>query len=119
VKVPENSLPRDDLRATIEARRDLGPDYESALVESFLDRVEATIASRVRAEVDARLPHQQQAPGKPQGDPGVPIALGSLGIGIPLTAIAAGNAGVAGLFLAWGGIIIVNIAHALSRRRHR
>lgn len=53
------------------------------------------------------------------GNPSIPIALGSMGIGIPLTAIAAAEAGTAGLLLAWGGIIAINFAHALSRWRER
>ncbi len=117
--MPDNTVPRDELRATIDARRELGEEYEPALVESFLDRLETNIAARVRAEVDARV---SEAPskgkqGKDDVDPAIPIALGSLGIGIPLTAIAAGNAGFAGLLLAWGGIIAINVAHAFSRRR--
>ncbi|HEY9525170.1 MAG TPA: hypothetical protein VIR33_18170 [Thermopolyspora sp.] len=112
----EKSLPRDELRAAVEARRDLGPDYESALVESFLDRVEKTIASRVQGEVNAQL---TQHPGRryKSRDPSIAIALGSLGIGVPLTAIASGTTGLAGLLIAWGGIITVNMAHAISRRR--
>ncbi|MFB9252583.1 hypothetical protein ACFFWE_30505 [Sphaerisporangium melleum] len=124
--MPDNTLPRDELRATIEARRDLGPDYEQALVESFLDKIDSAIEARVRAEVAAQNGYQVQ-PGTPgaspprgrpkQTDSTIPIALGSLGIGIPLTAIAAGEAGPAGLFLAWTGIILVNVAAALGRRR--
>ncbi|WP_248958541.1 hypothetical protein [Sphaerisporangium perillae] len=137
--MPDNSLPRDELRATVEARRDLGPDYENALIESFLEKIDATIDSRVRAEVAAQngyRPHPAP-PGHPgptghlgpygpphaagpapkQFDGTIPIALGSLGIGIPLTAIAASEAGPAGLFLAWTGIILVNVAAAFGRRR--
>ncbi|WP_433541687.1 hypothetical protein ACQP10_16790 [Streptosporangium sandarakinum] len=111
------------MRATLEARRDLGPEYEAALVESFVDRIDATIAARVRAEVRAEVRAADADPQSPRsrrkGDGTVAIALGSLGIGVPLTAIAAGEAGAAGLLLAWGGIVTVNIAHALGRRRTR
>jgi len=108
---------RQDMRATIEARRDLGPEYEAALVDSFVSRLDATIAHRVRAEL-----HASGAPtAKPRKNTNssIPIALGSMGIGIPLTAIAAQNAGTAGLLLAWGGIVAINFAHALSRWRER
>lgn len=129
--VPENSsLPRDELRATVEARRDLGPEYENALVESFLDKVDGAIQARVRAEVAAQSGHGYTPPephgaapyaGPPQkqrqGDGTIPIALGSLGIGVPLTAIAVTQAGPAGLFLAWAGIVVVNVAAAFGRRR--
>ncbi|GAA3845695.1 hypothetical protein GCM10022226_81320 [Sphaerisporangium flaviroseum] len=128
--MPDNRLPRDELRATVEARRDLGPDYEPALIESFLEKIDATIDARVRSEVAAQNgyqgypgaqghpgPHPGQGKPHKHGDGTIPIALGSLGIGIPLTAIAAGEAGPAGLFLAWTGIILVNIAAAFGRRR--
>jgi hypothetical protein len=118
--VSEKSLPRDELRATIEARRDLGPDYESALVESFLDRVEQTIATRVRSEVDARLAQEPGRRGRGrERDPAMAMALGSLGIGIPLTGIAAGTSGMVGLLVAWIGIAMVNMAYALGRHRGR
>ncbi|MEV4750677.1 hypothetical protein ACFQVD_12055 [Streptosporangium amethystogenes subsp. fukuiense] len=103
------------MRATLEARRDLGPEYETALIESFVSRLDATIAHRVHAEM-----HAAGARGaRKAGNPSIPIALGSMGFGIPLTAIAAAEAGSAGLLLAWGGIVAINVAHALSRRRER
>ncbi|WP_329079691.1 MULTISPECIES: hypothetical protein [unclassified Streptosporangium] len=108
---------RQDMRATVEARRDLGPEYETALIESFVSRLDATIAHRVRAEM-----HAAGAPKvKPRKNTNssIPIALGSMGIGIPLTAIAAQTSGTAGLLLAWGGIVAINFAHALSRWRER
>ncbi|GAA5768964.1 hypothetical protein [Streptosporangium roseum] len=114
------------MRATIEARRDLGPEYESALVESFVERLDATIAARVRTEMHLAGgpppypgPHEQGRRQRRSGNSSVPIALGSMGIGIPLTAIAAGEAGTAGLLLAWGGIVAINFAHAISRWRGR
>ncbi|MFF5207747.1 hypothetical protein [Streptosporangium sp. NPDC000396] len=108
------------MRATIEARRDLGPEYESALVESFVERLDATIAARVRAEVHAAGggPYPQRPP-KKSSNGSIPIALGSMGIGVPLTAIAAGAAGTAGLLMAWGGIVAINVAHAIGRWRDR
>ncbi|NRQ39013.1 hypothetical protein HII36_45415 [Nonomuraea sp. NN258] len=100
----------DDLKATLDARRELGPDYEAALVESFVARLDATIAARVQEELRLR----GVAPAKPKssGAAMIPIALGSMGIGIPLTAIAAGNAGLVGLIIAWVSIVIINMAAA-------
>ncbi|WP_271217513.1 hypothetical protein [Streptosporangium carneum] len=112
------------MRATIEARRDLGPDYEAALVESFVERLDATIAARVRAEIQGngfhpQQPHAQHPPQRKGANPSIAIALGSMGIGVPLTAIGAGSAGTAGLLLAWGGIVAINFAHAIGRWRAR
>lgn len=109
-------LPREELRAVVEARRELGPDYDPALVESFLDKLEAGIAARVRAAVDARVPERDRAKGR--SDSSLTLALGSLGFGIPLTAMA-GSAGLTGLLVVWGGIVAVNVVHALNRRRDR
>ncbi|WP_226899553.1 hypothetical protein [Nonomuraea phyllanthi] len=108
--MPDKRPLRDDLQATLDARRDLGPEYEAALVESFVERLDATIAARVRAELDhhGAAPHKKSTPGSAM----IPIALGSMGIGIPLTAIAAGNAGLVGLTITWIAIVIINVAAA-------
>ncbi|MEZ0070721.1 hypothetical protein [Planotetraspora sp. GP83] len=108
---------REDLRAIIATRRELGPEYEDALVDSFLDKLDVEIAARVRNEVAAQTFHRPQQP--PRKDAAVGVALGSLGIGIPLTGIAVANAATTGLVLAWGGIVAVNLAYALSRRSGR
>ncbi|GIH48386.1 hypothetical protein SAMN05421833_111185 [Microbispora rosea] len=110
---------REDLRAVMAARRDLGPDYEDALVDSFLDKLDVEIAARVRNEVAAHLARQPPGNQPKQKDSAVGIAIGSLALGIPLTGIAVGNAHLPGLLLAWGGIVAVNLAYALGRRRER
>ncbi|MFI6290778.1 hypothetical protein ACIBEJ_04295 [Nonomuraea sp. NPDC050790] len=109
---------RDELQATLDARRDLGPEYEQALVESFVERLDATIAARVRAELDAHgaRPGKQH---KSNTSTMVPIALGSLGLSIPLTAIAGSAAGPAGLGMVWLMIIVVNIVAAVAVMRGR
>ncbi|MBN9105163.1 MAG: hypothetical protein J0I14_09185 [Propionibacteriaceae bacterium] len=45
------------------------------------------------------------------------LAITSLGVGVPLTAIAVSEAGLPGLVVAWIGIVGVNAAYAWSRRR--
>lgn len=44
------------------------------------------------------------------------LAIVSLALGIPLTAIAGGIAGPPGLIIAWIGIVLVNAVYARSRR---
>ncbi|AQZ70610.1 hypothetical protein BKM31_23770 [[Actinomadura] parvosata subsp. kistnae] len=109
--MPDKRL-RDELQATLDARRDLGPEYESALIDSFVERLDATIAARVRAELD----HHDPVRSAPRRHPMVPIALGSLGIGVPLTAVAA-SAGGAGLLVAWMAIVVINVAAAVAIMR--
>ncbi|WP_336206530.1 hypothetical protein [Nonomuraea sp. LPB2021202275-12-8] len=113
--MPDTSPLREDLQATLAARRDLGPEYESALVDSLVERLDATIAARVHAELQMRgaVPPKQ----KSSGNAMIPIALGSMGIGIPLTAVAAGTAGVVGLMIAWVSIIVINVAAATAIMR--
>ncbi len=44
------------------------------------------------------------------------LAIASLGIGIPLTAIASSTGGLIGLVVSWVGIVGVNAVYAWSRR---
>ncbi|MFI7701389.1 hypothetical protein [Nonomuraea sp. NPDC049480] len=119
--MPDNRPLRDDLQATLDARRDLGPDYEAALVESFMERLDATIAARVRAELGTHGAPPYGPPPHPKAkNPGaamIPIALGSMGIGVPLTAIAAGSTGLFGLTIAWLSIVLINVAAAAAIMR--
>src|SRR5215469_2798464 len=54
-RAPVNSpsLSPDEIRAAAETHRDLGPDYQSAVIESFLDKVGREIDARVDARVAA------------------------------------------------------------------
>ncbi|MEU6717225.1 hypothetical protein ABZ897_37670 [Nonomuraea sp. NPDC046802] len=110
--MPDKRPIRDDLQATLDARRDLGPEYETELVESFVERLDETIAARVRAEL-----HHRGATPQKKGSPMIAITLGSLGIGVPLTAIAAGSAGLVGLMIAWAAIVVINVAAAVAVHR--
>lgn len=106
---------RQDLDATVEARRELGPAYEDDLVASFVDRVDASVRERVDAEL-ARRPAESSGEDESRNQR---FALGivSLGTGIPITAIAGGVAETAGVVLAWAGIVGVNVAFAWGNRR--
>lgn len=43
------------------------------------------------------------------------LALASLGMGIPISAIAAGTAGLPGLLIAWIAIVAVNVVYSWRR----
>jgi hypothetical protein len=100
-------IPPEDVAVTLAVRQDLGPQHEAAVIGEFLDRVGHTIDARVDERVRA-------AKAASRDGSALPIAAASLALGIPLTAIAS-NSGIAGLALAWGGIAVVNLAHALRR----
>jgi hypothetical protein len=97
---------REDLSAAVGARRELGPDSEREVVEAFLDRVGTAIDARV----DQRL-SEQRAPAPSRG--AVPLALGSMGIGIAATGAASGlDDGEPVAIVIWIVIALINIAHA-------
>jgi hypothetical protein len=102
-------VPRDELEAVIAARRELEPEHEQALVESFLDRIGAALDARI----DERLA-QARPPKKGTGHRDLAVA--SVLFGIPITAIAGGEAGLAGIVVAWIGIALVNLASLLGDR---
>jgi hypothetical protein len=120
---PGAEVSRDELRATLAARQELGGEYEPALVDALAERVEQVVQARLAAEMskgERRAPAQAgpTPPGAMPWQGRMAVALTSLGIGIPLTAAAAFYGGVAGLAIAWAGIAAVNVAVALGPR-HR
>jgi predicted TPR repeat methyltransferase len=111
----EEQVGREDAEALLEVRRELGPSYDAALVDSFADRMERAIAQRVDAQLAERRHQREQVDSRDSKQ----LALGivSLGCGIPITAIAAGISDLPGIIVAWSGIAVVNIAYALGGRR--
>jgi hypothetical protein len=108
-------LPRDELAAVLEARRELGKEYEPALVESFIERLDRVIDARVQAGLAERARSDVNRAESLRGQ--VQLGIGSLALGIPITAIAGGTGGVWGLVACWSGIAAVNLGYALSRLR--
>jgi hypothetical protein len=102
-----------DLQAAVAARRELGPEYESEIIDSFLAKVDARVAERA-AEVARHTAPAKQPP--PKDDPGgLALAIVSIGAGIPITAIAATQEGLAAIFICWGGLVGINLARSISR----
>ena len=44
----EDLVPRDEARAALEARRELGPAYEDELAERFAEQIEKRLEDRLR-----------------------------------------------------------------------
>lgn len=116
-------LPREDLAAALEARRELGPDYDAAFAESLVERIDQTIEARLngpqRSRTDleqAYLLKLQQDNARGERKVSVAVACVSLGVSIPLSGIAAGMHSLAFLVIIWTGIVLINMAHALRRR---
>ncbi|MFG3010528.1 hypothetical protein ACGFZB_08720 [Streptomyces cinerochromogenes] len=111
---------RKDLDATVRARRELGDDYDSALVESFLEKVEQRIDDAVDRRVRRQLAERQMAAARESRRPEPAdswterygFALITLVLAIPLSAIAGAFAGLAGMVVTWLGIVGVNAVQA-------
>ncbi|GAX53890.1 hypothetical protein [Streptomyces olivochromogenes] len=110
-----------ELDATLHARRELGEEYESALVDSFLEKVEQRVDGAVDRRVRRQLAEQQMVVARgsrsPQGATdswGERFGFGivSLVLAVPLSAIGGGVAQLSGLLVAWVGIVGVNVVQA-------
>ena len=109
-------LEREDLTAALGARRELGHEAEREVLESFLDRVGTAIDARV----DQRLAEQDRFDHRrPRGQNrvSVPLALGSMAIGIAATGAASGldHGGALVAIVAWVVIALINLGHAANR----
>jgi hypothetical protein len=110
-------LPRDDLAAALAARRELGPDYDAVFLDKVVDRLDNTIEARLTVQLAERLRHDTTE-AKKERSSRVAIAAISLGVAIPASGIAAASAQGAGLLVVWVSIVMINVAYALSSRRH-
>jgi hypothetical protein len=104
--VEENDL-RQELEATLHARQEVGAELEPQLVARFVDRIDAEIDRRSSERYAQRRPMSRVNPG---------VALGSLGLAIPLIAIAGNFAGFGGVLLICLAIVFVNLFYYSSHR---
>ncbi|MFF4311242.1 hypothetical protein [Streptomyces sp. NPDC001507] len=110
-----------DLAATLHARRDLGPEYESELVDSFLEKIDRRIDTAVERRLRRGLAEQRmqaaRGAGRTRGTDswGERFGFGivSLVLAIPLSAISGAFGGVTGVIVTWIGIVGVNATQAV------
>jgi len=99
----EELVPRDELRATIEARKELGEEAEPALIEAFADRIERELSKRQReGEQSLRRKREHQKE----------MVLGSMALSIPLFIVAAVFTGLAGVIVVCAALAVIAIATA-------
>jgi hypothetical protein len=94
----EAAVVKEELDAAVAARRELGEEMEPAVIDAFVQRIEKRIGSSEKA-LKRKQDHQKE------------MILGSMGISIPLFAIAAiftGLPGVAAICLVLAVIAIVS-----------
>jgi hypothetical protein len=109
-------LPRDELQAAVEARKELGREHEPEIVDAFLARVEKQIDERV----DQRVAQSRYAPQRRGGgsDWGAAIlGIASLGIGIGATGAATSQGQGWVAVVAWIAIVVVNLLYHQNRSR--
>jgi glyoxylase-like metal-dependent hydrolase (beta-lactamase superfamily II) len=97
---------RQELEATLAARRELGPEHDEQLVAGFLDRIEREIDRRVDERVAQRAPARKG---------GSVIHPGNLALCIPIIAIAGGIGHTAGLIVAFVALALVFLVSELRR----
>ena len=103
----EPVVDREELRASIETRRELGADMEAHVIDSFVERIERRLEERHSPKSVTR---SLESSGQ-----GLALAIVSVFAGIPITAIAATHGGIAALIIVWAGIALVNLAYARTR----
>ena len=117
VRPTPEALPRDEVQAALDARRELGERMEPEIVEAFLSRVERAIDARVEERLDRRLPSGR---GRRAGGPNPVHFTGrlaaSLGLGIPLTAVAGEIGGAVGVLAVWASIVVLNVFYTQAEK---
>ena len=98
---------REELQAHVAARRELGPEYEPELVESFLERIEGKLDRRSQGKAARRDRPRTTI---------TPLVLGSLALSIPLISVAGAQAGGFGVAMVCIAVVLVNLFVALTRR---
>lgn len=110
-----------ELNASLQARRELGEEYESALVDSFLEKVDQRIDGAVERRVRRQLAERQLTVARDARSPRVTDSWGerfgfgivSLVLAVPLSAIGGGVGNLPGLLVTWLGIVGVNVVQAV------
>jgi hypothetical protein len=100
----DDTAMKEELRSAIEARRELGEEMEPAVIDAFVARIEQRLAERAGQRDVAQYrkrEHQKE------------MILGSMGISVPLFALAAIFTGLPGVIAVC--LTLVAIAVAASR----
>jgi hypothetical protein len=101
--VSEEIVSRDEVRATLAARKELAEDMEPALVDAFVERIERELAARSRENEQAlrrKREHQKE------------MVLGAMGISVPLLALAAIFTGLVGVIVVCSALVLIAVVSA-------
>lgn len=101
-----------DLGAAVAARRELGPEMEDEVLESFLARIEERVGLRAAQPADTRPSAKSK---KAEIESPVAVVGGSLILTIPSLAIAGDVAGSMGLVLVVVALIAIDMLYFIDR----
>ena len=94
------AVSQDEVRAALEARRELGDEMEPAIVDAFVARIEEQLVTRADTSERAlkrKRDHQKE------------MVLGSMGIAVPLLAIAAIFTGLPGVVAVCVALVLIAV----------
>jgi len=99
----DHVVSREEIEAAVAARRELGEELEPAVVDAFVERIEARLATRrdeSERALERRRNHQKE------------MTLGGMAISIPMLAIAAVFTGLAGVIVVCLALAVIAIVTA-------
>jgi len=101
----DDTVLREELESAIEARKELNPEMEPAVIDAFVARIERRLADRAAAgqwELESKRNHQKE------------MVLGSMGIAVPLLALAAIFTGLAGVIVVCTALVVIAVVSSSS-----
>ena len=99
----ERVIPREELEAAIDARKELGAEMEPAVIDAFVERIERRLEQRAGESeqvLKRKRAHQKE------------MVLGAMGLSIPLFALAAIFTGLAGVIVVCAALAVIAITAA-------
>lgn len=114
-----DDLGHGDIEAALATRRELGARYDAELVDGFAERIERTVDRRVAEQLSVQQRHAASVASA--GPRQLALGIVSVVAGIPITAISLavpeqGELSLLSLIVTWGGMGVVNVAHAWQTR---
>ena len=123
----DSSLSRDEIRAAAAVHNELGPEYQDAVLDSFLEKIDRQVGNRIEAQLAALRPPAAPSSDRPLMDR-KRSQLGAMAVGSVLAALASGAAvawsvhypgssPAKALALVWAILAVAYIAYAWRLRR--
>lgn len=112
-------MDHDEMESLLAVRQELGPTMEPALVDSFAQKILAEVQrqTHINSQTQQQSQMEQSRTAQQSGTGGrLTLAIVSLVMSIPLTAIALGLSSVWMAAIVWLGIVMINFAYGTERR---